>query len=117
MLWMVLVFILSDSNRSSISEPNLHIIIDGDVQKLNGDVLQITSHQASNFNHSQQRKTDYIFIVLIALFIRLISLVYYQITIVHSPPWFCFVGLSNNSRLSGWKESNLLYKAKLTYQS
>jgi len=123
---LVLVLILLDlgsySNQFSIGNTYSHSIILDDVQKLNiqkltVETLPITSAQASHFNHSQQRKINYIFVVLIALFIRLISIIYFQITILHAPPWYCFIGLSKNSRLSGWKESNLLYKAKLTYQS
>ncbi|NQZ79992.1 MAG: hypothetical protein HRT52_03135 [Colwellia sp.] len=121
MLLLALVLIQSDlgsySNQASISSSNSDVIILDDAQNLSVDSLLITSHQASHFNHSQQRKINYVFVVLIALFICLTSIVYYQIPIVHSPPWFCFIGLSKKSRLSGWKESNLLYKAKLIYQS
>jgi hypothetical protein len=120
MLSLAFVLILSDlssySSKSAISTPNSYSIVLEDAQKLNLDILSKTSHQANHFNHSQQRNIVYVFVVLLALFIRLSSVIYHPMTIVISPPWFCLLRRSIKSRSSGWKESNLLYKAKLTYQ-
>jgi len=86
-----------------------------DIQKLDVELLLITSHQASNFNHSKQRNIEYIFVAFLTIFICLFAANYHLIKTVHPPPWFFLVKFSIKSRLSGWKESNLLYKAKLTY--
>jgi len=78
--------------------------------------LVIAASQASHFNHSQQLNIEYGFVCLIALFIALVYFSYHNIIIVRAPPWYSLLRSLKRSRLSGWKESNLLYKGKLTYQ-
>ncbi|MFT5758661.1 MAG: hypothetical protein ACI9LM_003409 [Alteromonadaceae bacterium] len=119
MLSLAIALILTDLNSVSKKSPSsvaksYSILLDV-VQKIHVELPLITSHQASHFNHSQQRKIDYIFVVLLALFIYIISFIYQKITAVRLPPWFCLLKHPAKSRVSGWKESNLLYKAKLTY--
>ena len=117
----ILVFALVMSNLNvnlserTLTEPKGFSIILDTAIELTSDTLLMVSNQASKFNHNQQRNIEYSFVTLIALFNTLTILFYQQVKPVRAPPWFSFLRLSARSRLSGWKESNLLYKAQLTY--
>lgn len=79
-------------------------------------VVLSSTNQAMLFNHVKQHAEFYL-VLLLCLFIGSLCFYYFEQTVVRAPPWFYRLRCSCKSKLSGWRESNLLYKAQLRYQS
>lgn len=74
----------------------------------------VTINQATNFNHLNQITIDYILVALLVLF--LVCAVNYQWYKPTTPPlWYIVLRYGTSINISGWKTSNLQYKAQLTY--
>tara|TARA_R110000744_G_scaffold308227_2_gene416299 strand:- start:15 stop:350 length:336 start_codon:yes stop_codon:yes gene_type:complete len=85
-------------------------------QVIDSHVVLINANQAANFNHFKQLSIEYVFVVALALFF--VSALYYRRfkSTVLPPPWDLLLKRNPRITLSGWKVSNLLYKAKLRDQ-
>ncbi len=92
-------------NQSSITELKKHSY---------SFAIFVSINQASNFNHWNQTSVDYIFVVLLALF--LVSAVNYQWykPLIALPPWYMVLKQRSRIFISGLKFSNLQFKIQLT---
>jgi len=92
-------------NQSSITELKKHSY---------SFAIFVSINQASNFNHWNQTSVDYIFVVLLALF--LVSAVNYQWykPLIVLPPWYMVLKQRSRIFISGLKFSNLQFKIQLT---
>lgn len=78
-------------------------------------LLPSLAERGARFNHPQQLIIEYLFIALIGFFASL-TIIKYLHNFPLPPPWYEKTNLgSADGRISGWKDSNLLYKAKLSY--
>jgi hypothetical protein len=92
---------------SSFTEIDKQVISVGVFLKIN---------QAANFNHLNQMTSAYILVTLLVLFlVCAVNYLWYTPTIP-PPPWYLVLRHCSRINLSGWKVSNLHYKAQLTYQ-
>lgn len=82
---------------------------------VNSVAVFVNINQAANFNHLNQITIDYILVALLVLF--LVCVVNYQCykPITSPPPWYLALKHGSRLKISGWKISNLQYKAQLTY--
>tara|TARA_B110000467_G_C18280239_1_gene458097 strand:+ start:150 stop:548 length:399 start_codon:yes stop_codon:yes gene_type:complete len=90
------------------------------VTEINNDAISVGAfvsiNQAANFNHLNQITINYILVALLVCF--LVCAVNYQWfkPTISSPPWYFALRHCSRINISGWKASNLQYKAQLTYQ-
>lgn len=89
------------------------------IEKVNDSTLDIgvlvTHNQASNFSHVEKVFTHYLFVAFIGLFtLPVLKIKWYKPTV--APPWFLTLKKNSRSSISAWKSSNILYKARLTYE-
>jgi hypothetical protein len=76
----------------------------------------VNINQAANFNHLNQITFDHILVALLVLFlVSAVNYRWHKPTIL-PPPWYFSLKRGSRINLSGWKVSNLQYKAQLTDQ-
>jgi len=79
------------------------------------NILVLSVSTASQFIHEAQRNIEYVYSLVLALFSAFSACIFKEFSVLRAPPWFLSISTSCRSKVSGWKESNLLYKAQLTY--
>jgi len=117
---MALVVVLALAVLPSKVDVSFHQINNSSLTELtehsNSFGIFVNINQAANFNHISQATIDYVFVVLIALFIVLtVNYQWFKPTI--SPhPWYITLRYKSRKYISGFKISNLQYTTELTYQ-
>ncbi len=115
----VLAIVVSLNNSSAFSELQLTVgehtesqWLSEEFQLLGKNLLLAGVNQAAYFSHAQQVSIDYLFVVVIAIF--LIAAVHYRFyqPIVLAPPWYLTRKAYSGFRRLGWKIGNLLYRDK-----
>ena len=82
---------------------------------VNSVAVFVNINQAANFNHLNQITFDYILVALLVLFfVCVVNYQWYKPT-TSPPPWYIALRHGSRLKISGWKTSNLQYKAQLTY--
>jgi len=109
------VLLLSGFNyfpdSTTVNVKSSDVVFQNSLEQENTDVLVLIPHRATQFNHSNQTAIEYVFI-FICLLLSVVFTFYRYIGRLAPPPWFYFFNASSKSRLGGWKESNVLYKAR-----
>jgi hypothetical protein len=76
----------------------------------------VNINQATNFNHLTQTTVDYVWVTLLMVFLVCSVNHQWYKPVALAPPWYLVLKHCSRIIVSGWKVSNLQYKAQLTYQ-
>jgi len=114
-----ILLILTLGGMTSSSEFNHSVEYKSPIAEIDNLVISVgvfvNINQAANFNHLNQITIDYILVVLLFLFlICAVNYQWYKPT-RSPPPWYIVLRYGSRLNISGWKTSNLQYKAQLTY--
>ena len=117
--FLALVVTLGEMTSTSEFNNSFAYKYESSVIETNNQVISVAAfvniNQAAKFNHLNQITISYIFVAILVLF--LVCAVNYQWhkPITPPPPWYLTLIHCSRINHSGWKISNLQFKAQLTY--